>query len=1067
MKTKLLIFFLIVSTRLSAQVKINEIMAANRSTVADESGDYSDWIELYNTGNTAVDLAGYYLTDTYASLTKFRFTASPNELVIPANGYLLIWASSTVTKGIKHAGFSLSASGEQVALVLPNGVDIVDSLSFGPQRTDVSYGRLPNGGNALKYFASPTPSAANVAALSYDEWLSPPVFSHKGGFYGSPFSLTLTHPDSAVSVYYTTDGSEPNPLHLSPQSYPYRNEYPAGDTLTMQYRSQTYAGALVMEDASDTPNKISTIATTHSQVLDYLPTAPLYKGRIIRAIAVKAGAMASEIESNTYFFSETGKNKYSLPVISVMTQEDGFFSYENGIYVPGVDFVDWRNANPGEVPNEGSPANYLREGDTAERAAHFEIIEADTVTYKQNIGVRIHGSWSRGFRFKTLRFYGTNRYPTIERALFPNLPYTDYKTFLLRNAGNDYNGTFFRDAFIHESVAHLKTDIQAYRPAVLFLNGEYWGIHNLRQRQDKHYYKQKYGVDSDSLAIIENGEVQEGSRQHYDAMIAYVDMNDMSVVANYDYVKTQMDVENFTDYQIAEIYYNNVDWGIKNIRYWRLEVPYRENAPYGLDGRWRWSLYDTDASLSEWTENTLASASAIGNWWEHGYLLGKLLQNQTFQVNFINRFADLLNTAFLPSRLTSMIELKRDKIRAEIPAQLDRWKTWADTLEWIYSINNCISFVQQRPAYQTMHLLSKFGLSGSYSLTVNVSDTSRGYVKINTIAILPTTPGVGAIPYPWTGQYFKNIPVQLQAHAKSGYQFKHWSYNSLTITDSTLTVNPDSSVFYTAVFEQKLTSSNPVPTAAILGVCGYSFASWSSTAIAGTSPPNMKFVYMTDSDPGVSSTVAGFTNGAYDLTSGTRINGLGSNGISFVNTGGGTAYPGTKLGGAILALNTEGKEEITIKWTGRTRAVGARQYGIRLQYRIGDLLPFADLPDTNNEVIEYNRGIVGDSAVIEIKLPSTLLNKPYIQLLWRYYWKNGTSGNRDELAIDDIVVTGQRTLSGTTTGTGSEKEGRLISTAIIDENADIVYEAKTSIELKPGFVTRPNSLFKAQINGCP
>lgn len=313
-------------------------MAANVSTIADDSGDYSDWIELYNAGNTAVDLAGYYLTDSYALLTKFRFTTTPNQVVVPANGYLLIWASGVTVKGAKHAGFSLSASGERIALVLPNGTAIVDSLSFGPQPADVSYGRLPDGGDTLKYFASPTPDTTNTAELSYEEWLSPPVFSHRGGFYADSLALTITHPDSAVSIFYTIDGSEPSPLQLTPQNYHYRNNYPAGNSQTMQYQSYSYTDTITVNDASSLPNKISTIATTHSQVLDYLPTAPLSKGRIIRAIAVKAGALPSEIESNSYFFSETGTNTYSLPVISIMTPDDGLFSYENGIYVPGVDF---------------------------------------------------------------------------------------------------------------------------------------------------------------------------------------------------------------------------------------------------------------------------------------------------------------------------------------------------------------------------------------------------------------------------------------------------------------------------------------------------------------------------------------------------------------------------------------------------------------------------------------------------------------------------------------------------------------------------------------------------------
>ncbi|WP_158549988.1 CotH kinase family protein [Runella aurantiaca] len=1060
-----LIFFLHI-TSLCAQVKINEVMASNQNTVTDNAGEYSDWIELYNSSGSPIDLAGYYMTDTYSNLMKFRFTTTPGQVVVPANGYLVIWASSTVSRGTNHTSFSLSADGERVALVDDDGVTIVDSLSFGPQPMDISYGRLPNGGVGLKYFKPASPGATNVEANGYNELLAPPAFSHSGGFYNSAFMLSMNHPDPSVKIYYTIDGSVPDSTKLTPQSYEYRNLFP-GSSLYQTYQSYQYTSSISVADPSSLPNKISMIASTHSQGLGYLPASPIYKGKIVRAMAVKAGALPSEITSSSFFFSQNGANKFTLPVVSIMSQEDGLFDYNNGIYVPGIDFDTWRLANPNQGPDTDNPANYRRTGEAAERASHFEIIESDTVVYKQDIGLRIHGGWSRGYRFKSLRIYGTDQYKTIENSIFPDLPYSEYKTFILRNSGNDYAGTLFKDAFIHQSVAHLKMDIQAYRPSILFLNGEYWGIHNLRQRQDKHYYAQKYGVDADNLDVI-GTEVDEGDTQHYDAMLNYINVNNISNATHYDYIKTQMDVESFIDYEIAEIYYNNWDWGPNNIKLWRLRTPYNSNAAYGHDGRWRWSLYDTDHAMTDSTQNRLSIASTIGTVGSPGFLLGKLLLNETFKHTFINRFADLMNTAFLPAHLTQLVNAKRDGIGGEITAHLNRWKTLTDSSLWIAEINKCIMFIQGRPNHQRGQIQGKFGISGQYNLTVNVSNSDHGYVKVNTIDILPTTPGVSATPYPWTGRYYNGIPVQLRAYGKTGYKFKHWSYNSTTSTDSVLTVTPG--IVYTAVFEVMILSENPVPVAASLeGACGYSFKEWSDASAAGTSPANMKFVYMEDSDPGVNSDIVGFTTGLYNLTSRTRIKGLNAEGVSFINTdNGNTGYPGAKLGGAILALSTQDKSEIIIRWKGRTKSIGAQQHAIRLQYRIGDIVDFVDLLNESNQVIEYNRGLVGDSAVFEVKLPAALMNQPYIQLLWRYYRKVVTSGSRDELGVDDIFVETKRVLNGpTAAGASTQQEGILVSTASVGNTSNVLYDAKRFIELNPGFNTSQGAVFRAQISGCP
>ncbi len=1084
MKIFLSVFLLLgTSLYLKAQIKINELMASNATTIADNAGSYSDWLELYNTTGSPIDLAGYYLTDNYANKIKFRFTTTANQVVVPANGYLIIWASGVVSRGSKHTSFSLSADGEELALVLPDGATIVDSLSFGPQRGDVSYGREPNGSATFKYFSPASPGAVNQTVNSYSGLALPPVFSAESGFYQNTFSLTITTSEPAGTIYYTTDGSDPSSSNTGGTTYTYKNQYPenvgqsAGPSFNKTYTSYLYNGtpvSLVNRNSPVQPNVISDISTT----IKYSYTPPqadsVYKAMTVRARVYVPGKLPSDIVSRIFFFTPTGLSKYTVPVVSIQTTPSRLFDYNQGIYVAGKDFVDYRNG----TNTTGIQKNYFR---STEIPINFEILDTNGVKFSQNVGMRIHGGGSRDLDKKSLRFYASGAYGNNEfdYPLIPTLPFTNFKRFLLKTSGNDYERTLFRDASISQMAKGLNFETQESRPAVMFINGEYWGIHHIMERLDEYYYANHYGIDSDSIehydGIENNVPVIENDSKHWDTTLTFMKTQSMSNTANYNYIKQRIDVESFMDYTILELYVANWDWPVGNITYWRYKTPYNVNKPKGKDGRWRWALYDTDLSFEEYNENYFTK---FDNPSADNYPYKYLIQNTTFKNEFINRYADLINTYFKPDRLLGIINAKKNVINAEIKGNITRWQRPSTYANWLGFVNLMTTFANQRPPIVRGHIQSRFSLTGQYDLTVNVSNADHGYVRVNTIDILPTTPGVSAAPYPWTGKYFyksdNSVSVVIRGRPKPGYKFKHWVYNATILTDSVLTITPTSARSYTAVFESSILSDNPVPTAGMLGTCGYTLMGWDSLSTPGTTPANMKFVYMADGDPGISSAIAGYTNGAYNLTSSTRINGRNARGFSFINTGGGNnaGYPATgsggQLGGAILALNTQDKSEVKVKWKGRTIAVGAREYGIRLQYRIGDQLAFDNLLDSNNQIIEYSRGVAGDSAVFEVVLPATLLNQPYIQLMWRYYKKNGSSSNRDELGIDDIIVESQRELSGiTAAGISTEQDGSLLSTVKVGSTSNVLYEAKRYIELRPGFETNPSALFRAQIIGCP
>jgi len=189
-------------------ISINEALASNRNDARDPQWQYEDWIELYNRGNSSVDVAGCYLTDDLTRPTKWQIpSGDPAATTLAARGYLLIWADGDIADAGLHAGFRLSSEGEVLALFAPDGVTMLDSLSFGPQEPDVSFGRYPDGGTDLRSFGYPTAGFSNV--LVYEGVVAAPQFDVTSRVCTEPVTVTLTTATQGASIYYTTDGTDP------------------------------------------------------------------------------------------------------------------------------------------------------------------------------------------------------------------------------------------------------------------------------------------------------------------------------------------------------------------------------------------------------------------------------------------------------------------------------------------------------------------------------------------------------------------------------------------------------------------------------------------------------------------------------------------------------------------------------------------------------------------------------------------------------------------------------------------------------------------------------------------
>jgi len=418
---------------------------------------------------------------------------------------------------------------------------------------------------------------------------------------------------------------------------------------------------------------------------------------------------------------------------------------------------------------------------------HIEFFNASGEQFlSQDSGVRIHGSSIRNYPQKSFRFIADDCYgqwDNFENKFFSGLcdsvendPITNVKTLLLRNSGNNSDYPMFRDNIIHTLISHTSLDTLAYHPVLGFLNGEYWGIYNMRENLDEYYLAAHYQIDPHQVVIMErNSQINFGEpidASHYQALFKYIRDNDINNPAHYDYIATQMDIDNFIDYQIAEIYSANRNWPWENIKYWRYKTDtYQPEAPYGQDGRWRWILFDLDTGFgygesASFQDNTLHKATGE-------FLIRSLFENSEFRKQFINRFADHLNTSFTPQRVISIIDEMQAAINPEMPEHIQRWRVMEDSMDvWDKNVDIMRTFVNQRPVYVRLHILDYFALTGTAEITL-LTDSAKGHIRINSIDITADTPGV-IDANEWSGTYFEGIPISLSAIPNPGYQFTGW-----------------------------------------------------------------------------------------------------------------------------------------------------------------------------------------------------------------------------------------------------------------------------------------------------
>lgn len=643
---------------------------------------------------------------------------------------------ATLTQ-VHHTSFEIDADGETVQLTTPEGL-VADRIVLSSLPIDVSLGRPADGGAGLKYFAKPTPGGPNNTP-SASAVLGPVAFSHPAGFHTNAFLLTLSNGSTGpgIEIRYTLDGSEPLP------------------------GSPLYTRPLSITNRAGVPNQLSLVPTAPGWSA---PAGPVFKGTVVRARAFRADALPSAIATTTFFVHPKGRDRYPLPVVALSTDPRNLFHPKTGIYVPG------------EAPG----GNYAQSGDAWERPVHVEFFETNGVVgLSQEAGLRIHGNTSFNFPLKALRLHARNQGGTgpFRTRFFPEHPYQSFDRLLLRPSGHDYSLTMMRDGLMQTLVEELGLDQQAYRPAIVFIDGEFWGIHNLQEAFEKRYFPRHHPeVDPDALDYLEGYPpgtfAYEGDSSFFDRFFQSLAALPLETEEGFAAVPRHMEVANFRDYKLTEVFYYR--WDIGNHRLWRPRTP---------DGRLRWILFDCDVGFGGfWSEPQpwsfdMLSAVIDPTGVLHGHnnevtthLLRQLLRNPGFRRDFINRAADLLNTTWATPRVLGVIDRMAAEISPAMVEHISRWRAPSSFSEWNRQVELLRTFARLRPDQLRRHLRQRFGLRGNVRLRLSSWPAEAGSVNLNSLGPLTVTDPATE----WSGIYFRDNPIRLEAQAKPGWRFAGW-----------------------------------------------------------------------------------------------------------------------------------------------------------------------------------------------------------------------------------------------------------------------------------------------------
>ena len=487
------------------------------------------------------------------------------------------------------------------------------------------------------------------------------LFSAQGGIYDHSFQLELNCFYPNHHIRYTTNGNLPSAT------------------------SPLYEAPLSLDESLYSHSDIYTIPTCPS-FLFYEPTSVQHAIVIRAAVFDEEEHLIGNVGTNTYLIHDLGCDTHNLPVISITADSLDLFGYETGILVPGIHF------NPVDSLWTG---NYYQSGEEWERRVHVEFYEPDgTQGISQDAGLRTHGGTGRRGPQKGMKLYAREEYGTkrFHHKFFEELQIESFKHLVLRPFSCHWFSHGIQDDICNHIASGLQVESLTSRPAVMYLNGEYWGIYYIKEKPDAHYLEDHFGNNDGDYNVIGNwyGKQEDGDNTNFLEMMSWLRNCDLSENAAYQALCSMIDMDCFIDYYCLELFIANNDWPANNMRCYQLQ-----------DGVWRWIFFDGDDCLMKMNLDVFDNAtSENGHGWPNDptstLLFRKLLQNTDFQLRFLSRFDELLSDSFQYSQTKPLLDNAAALVREEVPFQAERFRKPYNLSNWEELVSNIDLFLQQR-----------------------------------------------------------------------------------------------------------------------------------------------------------------------------------------------------------------------------------------------------------------------------------------------------------------------------------------------------------------------------------
>lgn len=513
---------------------------------------------------------------------------------------------------------------------------------------------------------------------------------------------------------------------------------------------------------------------------------------VFRCRTYADGSYPSDEIIRTYVFEQ----QPSLAAIFVTTDPLSMFSADSGLYMTG---------NSASMMDPKYGANFWSNRELPVYVEMFEPGSPKTPAFGVMGDYKISGQYSRAKEKKsfsvTLREeYGNKR---LKYPLFPDYPeLKKFKAFSLRNFGNNSGDDYVRDRIGTQMTEGLGVDYQHGRYVIVYYNGKYYGIHDLRERNSEYYYETRYGLDPNDIDLLDaNNDASAGSSTDYKAMVDWLQGNELTSEANYNKIAEQVDVENYMNYMAAEMFVNNGDWPHNNMKKWRVA---------SQKSKWKWFLYDVDFGFGAGynTQNSnvfsyVTNANGTngmggmmmpgmgqqgqqtgGSISEHTILMIRLLGNDGFKKAFINRFCVLLSMNFAADRLVKQIDALQSQVQSEMSRDAEFWGYNASSFS--SNLEKIKNFAQTRQQTIMNEMQQHFGLGSTTQVTLSVQGS--GEIQVHNLPLDQSSMAVN---------FFSDVPVTVTAVSKSGSVFTGWSDGE---QNATRTFNPGEKPTLTANF---------------------------------------------------------------------------------------------------------------------------------------------------------------------------------------------------------------------------------------------------------------------------